>query len=580
MLTFTFLLLLALSSLGSFTTASAQTSPSNPVNIQVDRTIEIKNTGTVIINDTITLSTNPGENAALIRNFSLGFPYGYKPNLHYCFAYADSNPDAKLDLALDVGLGRIGFYGMNVALPSVNVSDGGSYSFTVVSLFSDLISATAQSTFNFTFPLYPSLNEEASRCNVTVVLLAGLTYATGSHNFTATTVGSSEILSYAHEGALESFSREPAWITFTAETTFLLVENNEMRREITIDTMGQIHVSDFYHITNKAAGEVTSISLGLPKGAYDVAAHDLMAPLSGVKANEGNATTYSNVTVTFRTAMEAGESEEFTVTYKLPREVYITPRGLSDLNLTFAFSERFSWVIRNLTVTVTLPEGANFVSELSSAEPAAVQKGVFRDEVTYALYNVTELNNLNFSIAYKHPVFWASFRPTILTGLVVAAVFGIALLWRAPRPTIPVIPVSPEVLRSFVDAYEERERISAQLETMERQVRKGRIPRRRYKLRRRTLEGRLSNLSRNLTDLKEKMQKSGPGYANMVRRIEVAETELEGLEGDIRRIEIRRRRGQISSEAYHRLLADYHRRREKARVTIDGMLLRLRTEIH
>lgn len=578
MFTFIFLLLLSFSPLGSFTTASAQTFPSDSVNIQVNRIIEIKNTGTIIINDTITLSTNPGENAELIQSFSLGFPYGYKPNLHHAFAYAASNPDAKLDLALDVGLERIGFYGMRVSLPSVNVSDGESYSFTVVSVFSNLISAIGQSAFNFTFPLYPSITGEASRCNVTVVLLAGLNYAGDSPTFNRTTVGPNQILSYGNS-SLASFTRESAWISFNAEASFLLVESNEMRREITIDAIGQTHVSDYYSITNRAARQVTSIALGLPKGAYDVAAHDVMGLLRKVEADEGNATTYSNVTVPFRTAMGAGESKEFTVTYRLPREIYITQHGWSDLDLTFAFSERFSGVIRKLTATIMLPDGANFVSELSSVDPTAVHKGVFRDTVTYVIYNATEFNDLSFSVAYKHAVFWASFRPTILMGILVVAVFGVAFFWRAPRPSVPTIPVAPEVLRGFVDAYEERERISAELEAMERQVRKGRIPRRRYKVRRRTLEGRLSNLSRDLTNLKEKMQRSGPGYANMVRRIEVAETELEGLEGDIRRIEVRRRRGQISSEAYHRLLAEYHRRREKARVTIDGMLLRLRTEI-
>jgi septal ring factor EnvC (AmiA/AmiB activator) len=165
-----------------------------------------------------------------------------------------------------------------------------------------------------------------------------------------------------------------------------------------------------------------------------------------------------------------------------------------------------------------------------------------------------------------------------LIGILVAAVFSVAFLWRAPKPSVPEIAVDSDVLRGFVDAYEEKEKISSELEAMERQVQKGRIPRRRYKVRRRALEGRLSNLSRDLANFKEKMRGSASGYANMVRQIEVAETELEGLEGDIRRTEIRRRRGEISSEAYHRLLSEYHRRREKARVTIEGMLLRLRTE--
>jgi len=64
-----------------------------------------------------------------------------------------------------------------------------------------------------------------------------------------------------------------------------------------------------------------------------------------------------------------------------------------------------------------------------------------------------------------------------------------------------------------------------------------------------------------------------------MRQIEVAETELEGAKTDIVRVEARYRRGEVSKETYNRLLAEYHRRRERAKVTIDGVLLRLREEI-
>jgi len=51
------------------------------------------------------------------------------------------------------------------------------------------------------------------------------------------------------------------------------------------------------------------------------------------------------------------------------------------------------------------------------------------------------------------------------------------------------------------------------------------------------------------------------------------------VEEDTRRIEIRYRRRELSSEAYRRLLEEYHRRRERAKTTIEGLLLRLREEI-
>jgi hypothetical protein len=68
----------------------------------------------------------------------------------------------------------------------------------------------------------------------------------------------------------------------------------------------------------------------------------------------------------------------------------------------------------------------------------------------------------------------------------------------------------------------------------------------------------------------------GAKYADTMRQFEVAETELDNIKADIRRIEIRFKRGEISAQTYRRLLEEDLRRREKAITTIDGLLLRLR----
>ncbi|MCK4223215.1 hypothetical protein KAX01_02870, partial [Candidatus Bathyarchaeota archaeon] len=68
----------------------------------------------------------------------------------------------------------------------------------------------------------------------------------------------------------------------------------------------------------------------------------------------------------------------------------------------------------------------------------------------------------------------------------------------------------------------------------------------------------------------------GAKYADTMRQLEVAEVELENIEADIKRIEVRFKRGGISAQTYRRLLEDDLRRQERARTTIDGVLLRLR----
>ena len=112
-----------------------------------------------------------------------------------------------------------------------------------------------------------------------------------------------------------------------------------------------------------------------------------------------------------------------------------------------------------------------------------------------------------------------------------------------------------------------------------RRAKKGKIPRRRYKVQRRSLEARLDNISKNIAGLKKTFRSAGGVYANLARQLDVAEAELVEAETNIRTIEVRHRRGALPLESYKRSLADYQRRKEKAEATINGILLRLREEI-
>jgi len=586
LLTF-FLLFFALAStyVNALVINAKTASPSADIQVdQVSHTVKINDYGLVSINDTFELSSKD-ENGVLLQNFSIGFPLKYGANLDYCFAYDASNPNVLFPPPeLDVGLGgRIGFYGVNVVFPEpVNIGNGESYNLTVVFVFSNLVSYDFL-LYNLDFPLYPSLVQNTSVCNVTVILppLANFTDSTFHERelkFNITTPDDFRILKHA-KSPLDSFSYEPAWLTFNIDEqpgsyVFFLTDVHEIKREIKLDQWGGIQLSDSYYMTNRRPS-ILNIKLGLPKGAYDVSLRDELGYIEK-SVEEGNATTYTNVTVYFRTALEKDEEGKFTVTYRLPWKKYVNQHNWRDYDLTFTFFEQFDWSIKKLTVTITLPGGAEFQSS-KPLDPRNVEKSVFQETITFTFFNVTPFHDLDFDLTYGYLVFWASFYPTLWMGVLVIVACVIALIWRAPRPPpIPIVPVPPEDLRSFVEAYEGKTRILLELELMEEKLRKRRIPRRRYKVRKKMLEGRLSTFSRDLTDLREKIRAAGGRYASIMRQIEVAETMLEGVERDIRRVEARYRRGEISKGAYRRLLQEYHRRRERAKTTIDGVLLRLR----
>jgi len=563
------------------------------IDVQVDHFIEIRNGGLVLINDTVKLSAK-GENTSLISNFLIGFPFEYgkkdqatkeRFNPEFCLAFEENSQERELRVLPDVGLGRLGFYGANVIFDqAINISSGHSYSFKVVFVFSNLLQAGTVSTdrvqWNMTYPLYPSIVQDAS-CVVKVFLPENATLETSGENFTITTIGSRQILNLTK--SLTSFEYETTWLTFTEPKTFLMLEANKMTREIALDQLGRIFCSETYTLRNKGAIALATLKIRVPQDIYDVSVQDK----TGVNLSF-NATVPTIMTISFPTNISKNAESTFTVTYQLPWKNYVNQYGWRDYSLTFAFFEQqnFDWIIRDLTTSIILPEGADFTQlptlqdSLRSKAHSSLQKNAFQETLTFNFYNVTPSNDLNFNLSYGYVVFWASFRPTLWMGTIVFIICAVAFLWRIQKPpAVPITPFPSKDLRNFVKAYEEKTGILSELISMEQQLQKGKIPRRKYKVRRKTLEGRLSLLSRDLTGLKEKLRRAGARYTNIIGQIEVNETELETLEMDIKRVESRYRRGEISKGAYQRLLEEYHRRRERARVTIDGVLLRLKEEI-
>jgi hypothetical protein len=241
--------------------------------------------------------------------------------------------------------------------------------------------------------------------------------------------------------------------------------------------------------------------------------------------------------------------------------------------------------VRKVTVTVNLPEGSEFQSTSSTVQLNLIQSGIYGKTPVFTVSNISSNQDLNVEVGFKHVVFWSSFRPTLWVGALVAIVGIVAFLWQARRVAEPttvavstVLPIRPEELRSYVRTYEEQSKLQRERESLETQARKGRIPRRLYKVRSRTLESRLSLLSRDMAVLRDKIRSAGPRYSDMMRQIEIAQTELQTVEADIRRTEARYRRSEISAVAYHKLLEDYLKRKDRAQTNIDGILLRLREE--
>jgi hypothetical protein len=346
------------------------------------------------------------------------------------------------------------------------------------------------------------------------------------------------------------------------------IEFSEIEREIILDQSGSICVTNAYYITNLGFRAET-IELGFPEDAYDFEVRDEMGTVE-------TSTENNTMTVTLRSVLETNETETLYLIYHIPWSDHVSQKDGIDYTLNFTFYEQFNSTIEKLTVSVTLPKGAEYQSS-TPLNPASIKKSDLQETMTLTFSDVTPSDNLNFEINYEYNVFWGSFYPTIWVGILAVAASAVFLFWGTPKTiSAPTIQVPSKDLRSFVDSYEEKMRIRSELESLEERLRKGKIPRRRFKVRKKMLDSRLSTVSRNLSSTSETIRAAGSQYANMMRRIEVAETNLESAEREIQRVKARYRRGEVSKGAYRKLMEEYNGRIEEAEATIDGVLLRLR----
>jgi hypothetical protein len=531
----------------------------------VEHEITVLYNGYVSINDTIQITGQASE------DFLMGFPYEYGPYVIQCVAYNSSDT---FPVSLDVPLeDHIGFYGIRVDFnetPEV---------FTVGLVLSNkLLTALNATLFTLDFPAYPSFPEQVP-INASVSV-EGATYVNG-------TMGS---FTYGEE-SLPAFTSMPANVTFDVPSGQIqLFDIKVFNSKITIDQSGGISGSDAYYITNNAPMQMSYAEVRLPPNAFNPSATDQFGrtmPGSGW-VNQ----TISLYNASFTVPVASNISVWFYVKYSLPSNysVQINP---TDIDFKFPLFQGVDYYIDSASVTFVLPEGAsisNFKNALAGST-YSITKNVFQESVVISGENVSYLESILPSeenvlkFTYQYSPLWSSFLPTLSIWALAIVGCAILVVWMRPQAAAPVavpttgVGLHMDDVRSFVDLYEEKRKVTSELESLETLMHKGKVPRRRYKVRKKTLEMRLSTLSRSLADLTQRMRGAGGKYADSMRQLEIADAEADEVEAGIKSIDARHSRGEISFETHRRLLADYKSRKEKIERTINGILLRLREEI-
>ena len=555
---------------------TAESSQNNDYIIKhVTHVVSIMYNGYILINDTIQV-VGQASTDAFLKNFTIGFPREFSPYMIQCFSYNSSHTfQVDLDTPLN---GRLGFYGVtiNFGKNGLNISNGTTHVFTVIFLLSNNLikqNVANASSYVVHFPAYPSLTKKVEFFEGWLNLPKGSVY-----------VGGNVALNYSKVNlAAFTYSNASGEVTFTANNDqLMLVDIKELNREMRVGGTGQIEVSDIYHLINKSNVTISSFDVIIPPNASFPKVFDQL----GREAPKPKKIGTNRYMVNFTLSAGTGEKAIFKVIYNLPKAYYIKSDG-TNFEFTFSIFKELNYFVKEASLTVVLPEGAKIIeTENVSKNFYTLSRNVYQQSLAIKSYDIIPfLGNSEVTVKYSYNALWLSFHPTLWVWALAIVGCVVAIVWKRPKapvsaavPTV-AIRLSSKTLKSFVDSYEKKMKIVKEMESLETRARKGKITRRRYKVRRKTLETRLNTLNKKLSELREKIRAAGGRYNTLMRQLEMAEIELSEAETNIESIRRRHRRGELSMEAYRRLLANYERRRDKAETTIDGVLIRLREEI-
>ena len=587
-----FLLLVILPVLLPYGTVSAQNS-SYSID-KVDHQVQIMYSGHVVILEKIHVSGQVSD------GFMIGLPYKYSASVQKGIAYDDTHI-YQLNLGVQLG-DQSGFYGATVDFngnsPSV---------FTVAFVLSNqLITELGTSGYKLDFPAYPSLAQNIGTCDISIIFPdtpTSITVAKDDGNVNGDTYSKTNLPAYTNALATATF-QVPAG-------TLKLTTINSLNREVTIDPTGKVTASDSYRLTNNSTSLLSAFVLTLPLEATNIIVNDQFGtPVANVVTSTSGTIKLANATLA--TFLASGQSTVLVAKYNLPSAII---QGANYVLPDFMVFPQTTYFVNQATITFTPPEGATIVTPQAASldSSSTLTRNTYQDTLTltkeglsYVDYLASQQNAIQ--LAYNYNPIWVSLRPTFWASLLamIACVTVFFIRRRKPKEetyaekterlsikdqeSMPPTQqkavgikvgqaVTTETIKEFIDAYEDKKQLNAELKSMDAKAQKGKIPRRQYKVQRSAVETRLEGIDRSIVRTKEKLKGTTGIYADLVKQLNLAEADLSEAEENIKRLDTRQSTGEISIETYKRDIGDYQKQRDKAESAINGILLRLREKI-
>ncbi len=531
--------------------------------VAVDRTVQTNIWGVTTVSDRVVLnSTLPAS------HLTVGVPAGVSNRLRTASAVdSGSNVLAVSNLGLQTSHN---YTALDVIFPSAK---SGQYTFNVTMIYSDLlVYSPSGNTFAFSISLFPVTDGSFNITSAHVRVGTG-DWPTPKVSPPANTTVTGGFYDATGRPSELNYYNTTIWtISFSASGTSQQAFDVSASRLITISPSGSVQVTDNYTIANRGA-IAASIPFILPKGITGVSASDFRPLVTPTPTVNPDGTETLTFTPRF-SSIPFNQSVRVLITYQLSASTYVSSGSVGSFRLNFAAFNNVKFYEPILTTRIVTPMGFR-LNTLTGQTPQ-----VSGNQIVLQISPLTPSSSLGFSMTYQLSPFWASLGPLSWVGLVEAALAASVLaLWRGQGAEAMVGGVPTQLIGQFVDLYDERSSLRMEEDKMEEDMGRGALNRYDYKQRRRMMDRRVNEIDRALAPVKQQLSGSQGRYADMVKRLERAEAELQVIKTTASDLKNQNRTGKISRDLYESLSNDLVRRKGKAEQTIDTVIINLREEI-
>ncbi|MCL1977384.1 MAG: hypothetical protein FWG55_04670 [Candidatus Bathyarchaeota archaeon] len=381
----------------------------------VDHIVEVMFSGHIVVRDEIKIS------GSTANGFQFGIPLEYAVSVLKVVAF-DNNRGYPVEIISQLG-GQSGFYAAKVNFEGQNPQ-----SFTIEFVLSNNLVSKSAENYCLEYPAYPAFTTSADRCKV------ALSLPTEPETITIyKSDGQVNSTTYYYQGNLPAYTNIPATAMFDFPAGLLqLIDISTLNRQMAISPSGEVSCVDKYNIKNLDALSMGVFMLNLPSDAKNVVVRDGSGSILSSRTL-GVAGSILIVSASF-SYITPGQLMQIAAEYTLPSVI-----GNSH---NFTLFPAINYFVDTATFTLTLPEGASFNIDDSSAVITTngyEQKlTVTRQNVTYVDYQVPGYDFLQ--INYSYNPLWASFRPTIVV-FVLATIGCLSIvIWKkqGPKKEVPV----------------------------------------------------------------------------------------------------------------------------------------------